>query len=152
MKITDEMVEAGCRAMHEQQGTEDADAPLHSPYQKSWEEPDRVRWMQWDETVRDVFQAMVTAAPASAEPVKVMPLAWEETVEETGRYASAKTRVGGYDAFEFTLTTPSKTKIVTGWTGHWKNGEQHTASFDEAKAAAQADYEQRIRSALEAKP
>jgi hypothetical protein len=65
--VTEAMVEAGCRAMHEAQGTEDADAPLHSPYQNSWDEPDSVRWKQWDETVRAALSA---ALSAQAEPVE----------------------------------------------------------------------------------
>lgn len=56
-------IEAGCRMMHELQGTQDADAPLHSPYQNSCDTPDRVRWQQWDEIVRAVRASMLSAAP-----------------------------------------------------------------------------------------
>lgn len=66
-RLTPRMIEAGCRAMHDCQGTGDADAPLHSPYQKSWEEPDSVRWKQWRETIREVWDAMVGAPPETPE-------------------------------------------------------------------------------------
>lgn len=62
-ELTPAMVEAGCRAMHEAQGSGDADAPMHSPYQKSWDEPDSVHWKQWIETVTDVHAAMISSAP-----------------------------------------------------------------------------------------
>lgn len=63
------MIEAGCRALHDAQGTGDPDAPLHSPPQNSWEEPDSVRWKQWRETITDdVWPALVAAAPASPLP------------------------------------------------------------------------------------
>lgn len=85
-----------------------------------------------------------------APPVAVKALEWAESIESTGRYASAKTPIGGYDVFDFSMSINGKTKTVTGWSGHWINAEQRTTTFDEAKAAAQADYEARIRSALSA--
>lgn len=54
---------AGCRAMHDCQGTEDADALMHHPYQRSWDEPTKPRWSQWIEAVAEVYAAIETAAP-----------------------------------------------------------------------------------------
>lgn len=80
---TPEMIEAGCRALHEMQGTGDADAPMHSPYQNSWDEPDSVRWRQWIHTIAGdeedigVYRAMLAASPAApgaeVEPVAGLP-------------------------------------------------------------------------------
>jgi hypothetical protein len=67
-------IEAACRAMHEAQGSEDADAPLHSPYQNSWEEPDTVRWTQWVETCEEVIAAYLKARSAILCDNK--PVAW----------------------------------------------------------------------------
>lgn len=50
--------------MHETLGTDDADAPIHSPYQKSWEEPDTVRWKQWTEACEDAIAAYLKARKA----------------------------------------------------------------------------------------
>jgi len=58
--------------MHEAQGSGDADAPLHSPYQNSWDEPDSVRWKQWIETCEDVvsaYHASLGAGTVAQEPV-----------------------------------------------------------------------------------
>lgn len=87
----------------------------------------------------------VYAAPPSL-PIK--PLDWTETFEATGRYATAKTRIGGYDVFEIALVVRGERRVTHGWTGHWINGDQKAESFELAKAAAQADYEARILSAL----
>ncbi|MGH0229599.1 hypothetical protein NKZ03_26275 [Sinorhizobium meliloti] len=90
------------------------------------------------------------AERADMEP-KVKPLEWVETIEGGGRYATAKTVVGNYDVFDFTITVRDKTRTVIGWSGHW-NAEQRTATFEEAKAAAQQDFASRIRSCLLDKP
>jgi hypothetical protein len=73
------MIEAGCRALHEMQGSGDADAPMRSSYQNSWDKPDSVRWRQWEETVAGdeeggevgVFAAMLSASscPVSLEEI-----------------------------------------------------------------------------------
>jgi hypothetical protein len=65
--LVEAMIEAGCRALHECQGSEDADAPMHHPAQKSWETPSMVRWQQWKEAVCDVHKAMLAAAPTPGE-------------------------------------------------------------------------------------
>lgn len=57
-------LEAACRAMHECQGTGDADAPRFSPYQNSWDEPDTVRWTQWKETCEEVISAYLASIDA----------------------------------------------------------------------------------------
>jgi hypothetical protein len=67
-------LEAACRALHKAQGTDDADAPLHSPYQNSWEEPDTVRWKQWQETCEEVIAAYLKARGAILCDEK--PVAW----------------------------------------------------------------------------
>jgi hypothetical protein len=68
----DRAIEAACRAMHEAQGSGDADAPRHSPYQNSWDEPDSVRWEQWIETCEEVVSAYRSAlgsGTVAQEPV-----------------------------------------------------------------------------------
>ncbi|NQE62905.1 hypothetical protein [Caulobacter sp. RHG1] len=59
--LTMRQLVAGCRAMHDCQGTQDADALMHHPYQKSWEEPTKPRWAQWIETVAEVYAAIEAA-------------------------------------------------------------------------------------------
>ncbi|MBB5040851.1 NUMOD4 motif-containing HNH endonuclease [Shinella fusca] len=83
-----------------------------------------------------------------AGEVKIKPLEWKETSDDSGRYATVNTSVGSYDAFELSLNVRGGSRTMFGWTGHWMNGDQKADSFEAAKAAAQADYEQRIRSAL----
>ncbi len=87
------------------------------------------------------------AAPAP-QPVAVKALEWKETTDDTGRHASAITRIGSYDAFELRFRVRGELRIKYGWSGHWLNGDRDAESFEAAKAAAQADYEARIRSAL----
>lgn len=132
MKITEGMVEAGCRAMHEAQGSEDADAPLHSPYQNSWDEPDSVRWRQWDETVREVLAAALAAAE---QPVAIKPLEWQ--VGEDG-YTSRK--------WDYRITENGGKWGISPI--DWPAFDYPYITLDEAKAAAQQDFEARIRSAL----
>ena len=72
---TEAMIEAGCRALHELQGTGDADEVAHSPYQSSWDVPDSIRWRQWEETIvgdegeGGIYRALLAAAPTSAQPI-----------------------------------------------------------------------------------
>lgn len=49
---------AGCRAMHDMQGSEDADSLIHHPAAKSWEPKTEPRWSQWIETVVYVAEAI----------------------------------------------------------------------------------------------
>ena len=70
----DKGIEAACRALHEAQGTGDADTPLHSPYQNSWETPDTVRWKQWQETCEEVITAYLKARGAIL--CEASPVAW----------------------------------------------------------------------------
>ncbi|WP_454760568.1 hypothetical protein [Caulobacter segnis] len=62
--LTMKQLVAGCRAMHDCQGTGDADALMHRPAQKSWEEPTKPRWAQWIETVAEVYAAIEAATGA----------------------------------------------------------------------------------------
>lgn len=81
--------------------------------------------------------------------VKVKPLEWTESIEPSGVYYSAITPVGGYDVFRFTINVTSGPRTICGWKGFWLNGNQKTETIEEAKEAAQKDYETRILSAIE---
>lgn len=94
--------------------------------------------------MRFVPYTLSEPAPASAaEPVKVKPLEWGNTSYATPEAFSI---VGAY-------------RIVAGWSGGWSasigksvlacpDGRTNHATVDDAKAAAQADFERRVRSAI----
>lgn len=90
--------------------------------------------------------------PAPVTNLVVKPLEWKETEEGTGRYASAKTLIGGYDVFHLPITVRGEHRDMFGWSGHWMNADQKSGSFEEAKDAAQADYERRVLSCLTQPP
>ncbi|WP_418460415.1 hypothetical protein ACNT8L_17955 [Brucella intermedia] len=108
-----------------------------------------------DEGLAEHAEPMVKAkeliAKLSASPflpvqgaVKVKELPWKDTGDsDQGRNSYAHTRIGRYEAFEMRLLK----ETIYGWSrGH---GDEKADSFEAAKAAAQADYEARIRSAIE---
>lgn len=72
---------------------------------------------------------------------KVKPLAWEVFDAETA-WAHSPFGTYRYDAPKLTLSTQKN--YVGDGLGNWRMGD-----FEAAKAAAQADYERRILSALE---
>lgn len=80
--------------------------------------------------------------------VRVKPLEWVETVDDNGRTASAKTKIGNYEVFEFDITLSGTKRTIISWAGTWFISAQRAESYEAGKAAAQADYEQRILSAL----
>ena len=74
--------------------------------------------------------------------VRVKPLEWEERIGVTGTY-DAKTPIGSFIA-----------SVTDEGRGHWfivgLSGSNYIGTtVEEAKAAAQADYERRILSAIE---
>lgn len=76
----------------------------------------------------------------------VKPLEWAEDshMERDYRSETARTTIGRYEAFSFTVAN----KAAAGWTSTLSTQEHRSPSLDAAKSAAQADYEQRILSAL----
>ncbi|KAB2708297.1 hypothetical protein [Brucella intermedia] len=76
--------------------------------------------------------------------VRAKELPWKDTGDsDQGRNSYAQTRIGRYEAFEMRLLK----ETIYGWSrGH---GDEKADSFEAAKAAAQADFEARILSALE---
>jgi hypothetical protein len=80
--------------------------------------------------------ALSSKVKQAGEPgaVAVKPLVW---FERNPLLWHADTPFGPYSAY-----------IDGTWAGPWCNGNDDTGSFDTAKAAAQADYETRIRSSL----
>lgn len=90
-------------------------------------------------------RAALEAIPAE-KGVGVKPLEWaaDRYQEFSYRSETAKTSIGKYEAFSFIAAE----KPVAGWTSTLSAQEGKSVSLDAAKAAAQADYEARIRSAL----
>jgi len=90
--------------------------------------------------------ALTAAAPflPVQGAVKVKELPWKDTGDsDQGRNSYAQTRIGRYEAFEMRLLK----ETIYGWSRGY--GDEKADSFEAAKAAAQADYEARILSALE---
>lgn len=106
-----------------------------------------------DEKWKTIFieQLDAIAAPASAEPVKVKPLEWKCDDWLEVRWTAHTRFDNAYGIAVKDENFPGEQCIL--WGPEGGKGTRH-ASIDEAKAAAQADYDQRIRSALanEAKP
>lgn len=141
MTVTKEMIEAAARAMcdawcYAKIGTPDGDA----------------EWKSKQDQYRKQAEAALSAAlyrSAEAGKPVVKGLEWDDRTDGDDRNSYANTSIGRYEAFEFRLKHPSVgEKIFFGWRGHWTNADQPAESFEAAKAAAQADYEARVRSAL----
>lgn len=96
-----------------------------------------------------IMSALATTEPSKpvAEAVKVKPLEWD--APDSWSWNLAKTVLGTY------VVRPC---LATNFAGQFlmcRPGDEDSVLFpseDAAKAAAQADYEQRILSALEPKP
>jgi hypothetical protein len=82
--------------------------------------------------------------------VGIKPLEWkpDDVPGVEGTYFKADTSIGRYEVFEFTVNLTTGSRTIRGWKGHWVNADQPAESLDDAQAAAQADYEARIRAAL----
>lgn len=95
---------------------------------------------------KQIAEAVAPSPAETGEAVAVKALEWVADRYQEFEYRSetAKTSIGKYEAFSFIAAG----KPVAGWTSTLSTQEGKSASLDEAKAAAQADYEQRIRSAL----
>jgi hypothetical protein len=78
--------------------------------------------------------------------VKVKPLVWEDDSIPTRERAFASTEIGGYSVVKSHLTG------VDYWVTGPGGRKQVDGDFEAAKAAAQADYERRVISALECAP
>ena len=99
-----------------------------------------------------VVSALRSAASSAAVPVAVKPLEWEQPDGPDGTAWLGH----GTDMCQYYIRFDTETA------SYWMPGErpltddddsgEEFLSIDEAKAAAQADYEQRIRSALNATP
>jgi hypothetical protein len=99
-----------------------------------------------DEVIADVMA--LPAAPmgdAASVGVKVKPLVWRDG-EVAGRYYNAATILG--DAYLLRVTELDSPRWCFGHMGQWYNAD----SVEDAKAAAQANYEARILSALTPSP
>jgi hypothetical protein len=59
---TEEMLEAGSRAINALQGSKEDDHPLHHPAQNSWDEPSMKWWQQWNETAEEAYRSMLSTA------------------------------------------------------------------------------------------
>ena len=104
----------------------------------------------------EVYRAMLAASPPAGAEVRVKPLVWEEITQARSDEDPTREPSGDYEA-----VTPVGTYYIEmyfgtnsyGWDVSF-NGD-HVADRDDpddAKAAAQADYERRILSALEPTP
>ena len=91
--------------------------------------------------------AALAAVPGEPVGVKVKPLEWKDHSDGIyDRGASARSILGPYEAFVFTTIGKNPTAIC-GWNGPGTY-DKRVSSFEAAKAGAEADYEQRILSAL----
>ncbi len=105
-----------------------------------------IRTANWEYGITDADMAKAITAALPFLPVQgaVKKLEWQDTgggYEDRNSYA--QTRIGRYEAFEIRL----RKETVYGWSRG--SGDEKADSFEAAKAAAQADYEARILSALE---
>jgi len=109
-----------------------------------WGEEDPIRMLDWFDTEWvNALTAYLTARESAGE-VKVKPLVWIGDNYSEGIFWSATTEFGQYQVRESEVSG-----IYMQWDGFCMGvlGKGFDTS-DEAKAAAQADYETRIRSAL----
>lgn len=103
-------------------------------------------WNDFGEGVR--FALHYASPPSAPAGVKVKPLEWRMAKPDgENQTAYADSIVGEYTAFAFRSLSPTR-HMVFGWQRRSAD-EGRAGSFDEAKAAAQADYDQRIRSSLQ---
>jgi hypothetical protein len=109
--------------------------------QKLGRDMDRHAAPDWDDH-EDVFAAVnaITALRARPATVQVKPLAWLE--EGKGRWIGKPDAPLGEIAFWIFAAG------AIGFSRHTKEGPKHYHTLEAAKAAAQADYEARIRAAL----
>ncbi|MFV1694251.1 hypothetical protein VXL39_02205 [Phaeobacter sp. JH20_25] len=108
-----------------------------------WDEEDPIRMLDWFDTEWINSLTAYRQARESADGVKVKPLVWIE-VPAYSTWYYAKTEVGEYRCgwdhsrgFYFTMV------------GNDVVGLKFMKGLTEAKAAAQSDYEARIKAALE---
>ena len=100
-------------------------------------------WMFYQQGRSDARMATATPPPSippKTEAVRVKPLEWVEEIKDTWWTTDAY-RIEVFDGggFAARVARPQSRAFLT---------LAHGISFDEAKAAAQADYERRILSAL----
>ena len=94
------------------------------------------------------WNSRASAAPTD-DALRVKPLEWEWDTRDVGDFWSAKTAVGEYEAgrsddgYAFACCDGP---VMWEWQ---PDEDARLLSIDDAKAAAQADYETRIRAALE---
>ena len=87
------------------------------------------------------YRDQLLAAPPAAEPVKVKPLEWGRDYVDRMWYGNAPARQTGPSY----LVGDNGIWCING-TGRWVHDQ--AGDVEAAKAACQADYEARIRSAL----
>lgn len=104
----------------------------------------------WDQSQRIIGKIKaLRATPAATKPadagggVRVKPLEWNDTPSETSWVAD--TSIGRYFVHHY----PDANVFISFLEGRPDSKSCGVATLDAAKAAAQADYEQRIRSALD---
>jgi len=110
---------------------------------------------EWGEIERTellfAYPEIEAALSVRAEPVVVKPLVWEQFTDRFGDL-STLTVVGSYTIRPVASTSTSRSKFRLWMPGVLYDDALYFDTIEEAKAAAQADYEQRIRSALVASP
>lgn len=103
-------------------------------------------------TVPEIWRAILAAAPQPApRPVAVKPLEWDSVIDG-GRDRVAKTVIGEYVV---SVDHPNAGGTHYLWVSGQPDSDEHHSEYrtmDAAKAAAQADYERRILSALTTPP
>lgn len=96
----------------------------------------------WSVSIAPLF---AHPAPSTGEVVKVKPLKWPETITRGHRIKS----MGGLVQYTIAHYGSTGLPALFRWAGPGDSWSEALRTYEEAQAAAQADYEARIRSALE---
>lgn len=157
--ISKDMIEAGAKALAERNGSDRWEAfcgistAVLEAALSSRPEPVNPRWPE--PKVYGSFIPCSLPAIGEGSRVEVKPLEW--TGKEGGPGCDIYATPSGYHHYTVRHLSDDKFDVIlntdTGsiWFAQEKNGTHH-ASYADAKAAAQADYEQRILSALRSPP
>lgn len=157
MRVTDEMVEMLAKWLHDE-----VEWPEYNYPERSWPEHEGDTGQRGDgwlkivppdvcEQFRDIARRLLIEAALAVEGTpKVKALEWREAriSNERGRYTAVSV-FGDYEALEWSNGGFGGTMPANATDEEAAVTEFDAASMDEAKAAAQADYEKRVLSCLE---
>lgn len=102
-------------------------------------------WIEADD--KDCVAKWNRRAPPPETNTTVTPLVWKDHREDIYSSSNAESVFGVYTVFSFNVTETKTEGVISRWSGLFGNGSD-VGSFEEAKAAAEEHYRQRILSAL----